>query len=808
MTFSFRRDLESSGKRRSLARERIVFGALVLAILLSAIATVCKAQTDLVWEPSFDTNGMESNIATAVGNRKRWGFIDKSGHFVIEPTYDLVKPFKDGRTAVGIGERYFEIDKTGKILSREMTRDELVKATDEKSWAIEADERAKEEKAKYKGDIFDATGTKRLGSATESKIGNFSEGLAACTLPPRLPSDNYGPGMNRTGYIDERGRMVIAPSFYKGEEFHDGIAIVEGAGKSDYGSGYIDKNGRLLGGRYYNVARNFSHGLAVVNLEDKTKGIDEWGFIDRSGRELMGHWTKVGEFSGKVVAVRDKSGLWGFVNKDGKTVLPNTYKLVGDEFAENLTYVKTTNGYGFIDENGHTVIAPSFVDADNFSDGLAPAAVDVPESEKVAALKTIQSWRCGFIDRSGKRIADGFFAARHFSEGLAAVRNGLKWGFIDDRGVMVIPAKFDDALSFSEGLAPVLVVDRWGFIDKTGNFKIQPKFLSRDFGFEKVFPRKFSEGVAICAATDYFWRFYNRDGNEAFRLPVSMTTNWKPEASEFAEGLAVLRNGLHHHYGYINDTGRFQIEPNLESANSFSEGMAAVGVVSPKLPLMDVKHHVPPPWTGNPKVVFGFIDKKGAFVIQPVFDQVDSFHEGLAAVARGKYVNRRDGPPGSVRISTKFPGPEFQAKWGFVDRFGKQVIALEFDSAKNFSEGLAPVQTGRKWGFIDRNGKYAIRPGFDSASPFSNGLALVSSGDKFGFIDHHGAQVIEPKYSLAGSFSSGRALIVTPINSRTQISTEDRIYSKPVETVDDALEFMLQHGASPSDDCEWAGWRH
>ena len=41
----------------------------------------------------------------------------------------------------------------------------------------------------------------------------------------------------------------------------------------------------------------------------------------------------------------------------------------------------------------------------------------------------------------------------------------VKYGFIDKSGKLVIPAAYDMTNKFSEGLAAVKVGDRWGFID-------------------------------------------------------------------------------------------------------------------------------------------------------------------------------------------------------------------------------------------------------------------------------------------------------------------------------------------------------
>jgi WG containing repeat len=76
-----------------------------------------------------------------------------------------------------------------------------------------------------------------------------------------------------------------------------------------------------------------------------------------------------------------------------------------------------------------------------------------------------------------------------FSEGLAAVKIGGKWGYIDDQGSLVIPPKFAGAWFFSDGLASVKLTERsplWGFIDRKGDVVIQPQF---------GMPLRFSEGL-------------------------------------------------------------------------------------------------------------------------------------------------------------------------------------------------------------------------------------------------------------------------------------------------------------------------
>ena len=43
-----------------------------------------------------------------------------------------------------------------------------------------------------------------------------------------------------------------------------------------------------------------------------------------------------------------------------------------------------------------------------------------------------------------------------------------KWGYVDPNDKIAIPPHYDDATPFTEGLAGVKIGEKWGYIDKTG----------------------------------------------------------------------------------------------------------------------------------------------------------------------------------------------------------------------------------------------------------------------------------------------------------------------------------------------------
>jgi hypothetical protein len=58
-----------------------------------------------------------------------------------------------------------------------------------------------------------------------------------------------------------------------------------------------------------------------------------------------------------------------------------------------------------------------------------------------------------------------------YSEGLAPVQaNSGKWGYINERQVWAIPAKFEYAKEFKGGKAAVKQNGKWGFINKRGEW--------------------------------------------------------------------------------------------------------------------------------------------------------------------------------------------------------------------------------------------------------------------------------------------------------------------------------------------------
>ena len=245
---------------------------------------------------------------------------------------------------------------------------------------------------------------------------------------------------------------------------------------------------------------------------------------------------------------QDASGKYGFIDKQGHTVIPCKYESA-DSFSEGLALVELNGKYGFIDKQGNTVIPCKYESADSFSEGLALVKLN---------------GKMGFIDQQGNTvILCKYDYARPFSEGLAAVKLNGKWGFIDKQGCTVIPCKYYYADSFSEGLALVALNGKWGFIDKQGNTVIPCKYDSAD---------SFNEGLARIRNGDILdfdskYGFIDKQGNTVIPCKYNNT-------GFFSEGLAAVE--LNGKCGFIDKQGNTVIPFKYDDAGSFSEGLAKV----------------------------------------------------------------------------------------------------------------------------------------------------------------------------------------------------------------------------------------
>jgi hypothetical protein len=202
-------------------------------------------------------------------------------------------------------------------------------------------------------------------------------------------------------------------------------------------------------------------------------------------------------------------------------------------------------------------------------------------------------------------------------------------------------------------------------------------------------------------------------------------------------------------WGFIDNTGTVVVPLKFLHVERFSEGLSRVRLEDK---------------AGHPTE--GFIDASGRFVIgpgpPPNYELPDDYY--LAPL--WSYRDFHEGRAG-------FWIGDITGKGGYIDKTGRLVIPVKYQSISDFSEGLAcvslPTAGGMPigplpTGFIDANGRFVIQPVEDFiASGFLNGRCIVSypdkDGSKWGVIDRKGNKVVPPRFATAWRFSDGLSCV-------------------------------------------------
>ena len=309
---------------------------------------------------------------------------------------------------------------------------------------------------------------------------------------------------------------------------------------------------------------------------------------------------------------------------------------------QQLAVVKLNDKFGCIDKKGNMVIQPLW-------DWIL-------QGDKNKPILVEKDSLFGFLNNKGRIIiAPQYKEGELFSEGLAAVSNGEKYGFINVIGDTVIPFIYDDTfMGFNNQLSDVTINDSCGYINKKGEIII-PLIYETCYPFMSEY-----------AQVETF------DG----------------------ESLLIDKNGITYDYDEVSEKKRLWVPRDIYPG-SFTTS------------------------TGR-----GRMNAKGDTIIPPIYKVTGNLFDHMHIVQ-----DKND-------------------KWGAYNDKGKLTVVPQFESIWHFNEGVANFKLKGKWGYVNRKGEIVIDPIFDYAGQFRNGVAYVEYEGKAGFINNKGKFIIEPRFQL------------------------------------------------------------
>jgi hypothetical protein len=331
---------------------------------------------------------------------------------------------------------------------------------------------------------------------------------------------------------------------------------------------------------------------------------------------------------------------------------------------------------------------------------------------------------------------------------------GSKWGYINDKGNLVLPPQYESAGDFQEnGLAIVQLNNRTGIIDNNGYFIVKPKY-------ETISP--FSEGRATAIDGEGF-TVLDESGKEITSKAYSFIGDYK-------EGRAVAANTTENGkyvYGYLNRRGNEVIPLSYETASDFQDGKALVKLKEGSYALIDLTGKVLNSYSypfvgdyGEGMLAFrrsndgkwGYMDESGTVLIEPQFTGTQPFIEEKAI----------------VNVENNH--------YGLIDRQGKFIIKPQYASLINLGENryaLGKAQDPerpylfQKYAIADSNGHIYTGFIYNDVSDYKDGIASAYNDEMTFFIDKRGQRLGHlPKVKGSGSLAFVKSLIKGDIDLR------------------------------------------
>lgn len=319
-----------------------------------------------------------------------------------------------------------------------------------------------------------------------------------------------------------------------------------------------------------------------------------------------------------------------------------------------------------------------------------------------------------------------------------------KWGYINERGEVVVPAEFASATFFYGGFGIVQYKNgRCAYVNSLGKV-VFPEAIK--------FCGTFSEGLATVQVSNRFgvapeFMEINENGNLVF--PARFAS-----LGDFVDGLAPARGSGATKCGYIKKDGAWAIKPSFDDCRRFAGGLAVVE-------------------SGTAFRKCGYIDRKGSVVVPVKFERCSDFSDGVASVAVyltlkdqfladtsvGRFLLRRLHPVNDVywespTVSTWYP----RLSWGYITPSGNWTISPRYQIARPFSEGIAAVGENGQMLYVDSKGNTIFKTIFSQAEQFQDGFAKVGisnprgAGERFGVIDRSGTFVHRPRFASVFDF--------------------------------------------------------
>lgn len=240
------------------------------------------------------------------------------------------------------------------------------------------------------------------------------------------------------------------------------------------------------------------------------------------------------------------NGFYGYVDGSAQCIIPFCWKDAGP-FSEGLAFVSNDTFTGFIDVKGKRTIDSNgkWFSASPFKEGFSVVmindAVTGIINTKGEIITTLKPYHDGYIDQF---LHDGFLL----------VSDGEHHYFIDPQGNMLAGKYWRDARCFSNGYAAVMNDDNvWGFIDTKGQMVIPYRYDAVDWYYEHY--AGFDENDRTWVFIHNTQALINTKGDQLTTQPMLFCPEYSVNTENRLSSAYVVYDEAKKKYGVINTQG-------------------------------------------------------------------------------------------------------------------------------------------------------------------------------------------------------------------------------------------------------------
>lgn len=313
--------------------------------------------------------------------------------------------------------------------------------------------------------------------------------------------------------------------------------------------------------------------------------------------------------------------------------------------------------YGFINDEGEVVIKPKYRGQTEWDDGViinGNIAYDYSGKPIDALLNYDVAVKWGdvyicrendgwiFVSYNGKKITEYTYRDYRLSK-------------CGKKAIVRRTEKEKEYILIDIGTGQQQKIDTPYYIQAYGDNKILVTLTDREDWYKCLW------------SCDVPYAIYDISGHPIIGFEQGMKWNkqyapyeWnRPESWIDSEGMILFRDPYTSKYGYYNDKGEKEIEPQYKYSYPFMEGRAVVAISDDS---------------------FGTIDVNGTVITPIMYDKIKSYSSGMAAI-------------------------NIDGRWGYIDRMGNVVIKAEYDYAGYFDGNISYVERDGKAYYINKRGQ-------------------------------------------------------------------------------------------------------